>query len=123
MADSQQVAEQGAGELPEAEGDSLGGCPQKRPRVDKVGPSDVLPEIIPRPSDPLQEVSGSSLLLHSLSLSFFLMRWCLLEARIYMHEVKEGLNRMLNMIREETEESMAAAWKRLEAERDCLHEL
>lgn len=35
---------------------------------------------------------------------------------MYMHGVKEGLNRMLNMIREETEESVVVAWKDLEVE-------
>lgn len=45
------------------------------------------------------------------------------EARSYMHEVKKGLNWMLNLIREEAEESVATAWKSIEAERDHLQEL
>lgn len=69
VAESQQGARQ-AIELPEAEGESRGGRPQKRPRVDEVSPSDALSEIIPRPSDRLQEVSGTFLCFF-LSLSFF----------------------------------------------------
>lgn len=42
---------------------------------------------------------------------------------MYMEGVKEGLNRMLNMIHEEAEESVATAWKDLEAERDGLQDL
>lgn len=40
-----------------------------------------------------------------------------------MQGVKEGLNRMLNLIREEIEDATASAWRALEAERDQLQTL
>lgn len=45
------------------------------------------------------------------------------EARTYLQGVKEGLNRMLTLIREEVEEVVVTAWKDLEAERDLLQDL
>lgn len=46
------------------------------------------------------------------------------EERIYLKNVKYGLNQMLNIIREEIEESVVVAWRDLEGERDQLrHDL
>lgn len=40
-----------------------------------------------------------------------------------MQGVKEGLNRMLNLIREEADEVVATAWRDLEVDRDRLQNL
>lgn len=93
----------------------------KRLRVEGDDASKLPPEIVTAPSGQLQEVLFARLTNDFCCfsiLSFFVSQ----EAKSYMKGVKDGLNQMLNIIHEETEESVTLAWRDLGADRDKLRQ-